>query len=158
MADQLKPYDESTIRIDFTVRHPTSERFITFGKDVQVGEIKQFFEDASNSVALLFSTDGPRGIYFVRDSSGRPTTYWGRTNSGLDGCKIPLIKVVRMITLSSLKEAKDSVEAATSSDIPMFVCKNMEDAKRAVELCALENIVVEVREPRNMTKFTIIAK
>lgn len=121
MDNEIKKYDEFTIRVDFAVRHPASEKFVTFGADVTIDMIADFFERAGLSVKSLFEPeDILRGVYVDKHDI--------RQNF------IIMLKHVRRISHCGLKEAKDSVEFAADYGAPIVVMSATVAAKFADEL------------------------
>lgn len=104
----------SKLRIDFQVREVLADgavgepRYVTFGDDVDMGAIKDFFERCGIACDLMFQGyKSPK--LFSLDSS-----FSGSSQ------KIMMIKLVRELTGCGLKEAKDIVEAPPGTPIVVF--------------------------------------
>lgn len=131
MADKLQ--------IQFSVREPTSERYVTFSGDVDRAEVREWFIRASLGVEQLFNcSNAPVAVHLLDDHQQ----------------KIPCIKLVREFTGTGLKEAKDIVEGhGPGMDIVprdlLFVVDDGLVARRYVERFRAQNIDVALR-PANI--------
>lgn len=121
------------LHVEFSVREPDTQRFVTFTGDISLTELREWFVRAGLGVEQLFgSRGGPRAIRLL----GAPTN------------KIQCIKLVRELTHIGLKEAKDLVEGCYPGVAPgtLMVCDHHDQAN-AVERRFLEsgiNVATEI--------------
>lgn len=126
----------SRLRIDFQVRElvdPDSglePRYVTFGDEVDMGKIKDFFERCGLATDIMFL--GYKTSKYIKQLV--PTQQ-----------KINLIKLVREWTGLGLKDAKDVVEL--HAGLPMVLFKDGEEADKIVDLCRRMNMMDVVSEP-----------
>jgi len=115
------------LHIEFSVREPESERYITFADDVPLGQIRDWFVRASLGIEQLFDIAGaPRGILMVEER----------------GLKIMAIKLVRELTGCGLREAKDAVDSAATAT-PFMICEDGRDVASVIGRFSMEGIKVE---------------
>lgn len=104
--------------MEFSVREPDSERFVTFSDDVDLDKVKDWFERVSLGVQQLFDTaTAPVSIILRHDNHQR----------------IMAIKMVREITMCGLKEAKEAVEDSMKLGHPMIICEDGRDAPSVMQ-------------------------
>lgn len=127
------------LQVQFSVREPVSERYVTFNGDVERAEVREWFIRASLAVEQLFGcANAPVALHLV----------------DYNGQKISCIKLVREFTGTGLKEAKDLVEGngPGASAVPrdlLFVVDDGLVARRFVERFRSANIDVALR-PANV--------
>lgn len=126
----------SRLRIKFQVQEllgpgedPEQARYVTFGDDVELGRIKDFFERCGIATDLMFN-----GI--------RQAKVVGFTVTPNN--KIEAIRHVRTLCQIGLKEAKDVVEKPLGH--PAILCEDGRDADRVVERLFKAGFSVEARE------------
>jgi hypothetical protein len=113
------------LRIDFTVREvlegedQSSARYVTFGDDVDIESVKDFFERCGISVDLLFH--GRR--------SGKVIKLSGPTHAAIQA-----IKAIRQLTGVGLKEAKDAFERARNSGSAMVAFPDGRYAEEGIQV------------------------
>lgn len=119
------------LHIEFGVREPVSERYVTFSDDVDPVNVKDWFARAALAVEQLFALAGtPRGIMVPVSST--------IVN------KIMAIKIVRQVTRMGLREAKDAIEwGIAHPSEPFMVCDDGRDVNDVVNMFAREGIHVE---------------
>jgi hypothetical protein len=108
------------LHVKFSVQDPETERFITFEDNVDLVDLKCWFERAQLGVSHIFDVGQDRKLFFL---------------SGSYSSKINTIKLIREFTFCGLKEAKDLVEGVYP-DVPsgtLFVC---EDGRREHDIIA----------------------
>lgn len=114
----------SRLRIDFQVREIVDAdsglepRYVTFGDEVDMGKIKDFFDRCGIATDIMFQ--GYKTSKYVKQLV--PTSQ-----------KINLIKLVREWTKIGLKDAKDVVELPTGR--PMVLFREGADADMVVQVC-----------------------
>lgn len=118
-------------RIDFQVREvmnddedPTDARYVTFGDEVPLSKLKDFFERCGISVDLMF-----KGM--------KSASYLRLTNSDMV-TKIQAIKALRSVTGISLKEAKDRIEMPAGTPLVFFSCS--EDAEVTIQAFKMNGV------------------
>ena len=121
------------LRIEFSVREPGTERYVTFGDDVSPGDVRDWFGRAALSVEQLFNAQvRPRAI------AARP----GALNN-----KINAIKAVRDVSGIGLRDAKDVVEAcAADPSRSLLVCEDERDVPAIVAAFAACGVSVEGKD------------
>lgn len=115
------------LRIDFQVREIPKEgtsidaRFITFGDDVSMDDIRDFFDRCGYATDMIFNGTGGRRHNAIK------------LKHTISAKKIDLIKLVRKWTNTSLRDAKDLVEQPAGS--ALVLCKDSKDADLCVSEC-----------------------
>lgn len=125
------PYNATMkLHIEFSVRDPETERYVTFADDVEVGKVRDWFVRASLGIEQLFDMIGaPRMISIENASPQFP--------------KIMAIKLVRELSGMGLREAKDAVDHGIDYLSPILVCDDGRDAKNVVARFRQEGIAVK---------------
>ena len=136
----------SRLRIDFQVRELTAEagqepRYVTFGDEVDMGKVKDFFDRCGIAVDIMFQ--GYKASKYIKQLV--PTSQ-----------KIGLIKLVREWTNLGLKDAKDVVELA--SGMPMILFRDGADADKCVEICRRMSMMDVVAESITQETFEELAR
>jgi len=121
------------LRIDFVIQEvadddtPASElRHISFGDDVPIVHVRDFFQRCMDAMGLLFKT----GNCVVCLVDAGPN-------------KIGLIKVIRELTGHGLKDAKDFVEGPTGT--ALFTTRDHYSLQHAIQQINATGAKVEVR-------------
>ncbi len=123
------------LRVDFIVQEvadddsvPTDDlRYIRFGDDVQLADVRDFFDRCGNAMGLMFRATGPSTITL--------------TSCGPN--KIAAIKVLRELGGYGLKEAKDFIESPGGT--PILIVPHPDDVKEVVHRFAECGTGVHVR-------------
>lgn len=121
------------LHIEFSVREPESERYVTFVDDVQPIEIQNWFQRVALGIEQLFSVSaehGPCGIVMKGPGQG-PVE------------RIAAIRLVRELAVCGLREAKDAVDA--SDDItPFLICDDAKMSAIIADKFKRLNIIVDI--------------
>lgn len=116
------------LRIDFQVREIPEEgssinaRFITFGDDISMDNIRDFFDRCGHATDTIFNGGGPARRNVIKLKHAHDIVK-----------KVELIKLVRQWANLTLKEAKDLVEQPAGS--ALVLCKDSKDADLCVSEC-----------------------
>jgi hypothetical protein len=135
----------SRLRIDFQVREITAEagqepRYVTFGDEVDMGKVREFFDRCGLGVDTMFQ--GYKTAKYIKQLVPAPN-------------KINLIKLVREWTNLGLKDAKDVVELPTGR--PMVLFREGADADAVVQICRRMGMPDVVSEPISEETFRELA-
>lgn len=115
------------LRIDFQVREIPEEgtsinaRFITFGDDISMDNIRDFFDRCGYATDIIFNGGDQRGNVIKLKHAHDIVK------------KVELIKLVRQWANLTLKEAKDLVEQPAGS--VLVLCKDGKDADLCISEC-----------------------
>lgn len=126
------------LHIEFSIREPETERYVTFSDDVDFCEVHEWFIKASLGVEHLFNVRGAPSIVVIRNHNGN---------------KINAIKAVRTITNCGLKNAKDLVEG-NHYDVPpgqVALCSDSQAAgyvRQVFQNCCVD---IEFTSPRQIS-------
>lgn len=128
------------LRIDFVVREVSSDgltpdedlRYVKLGDDVQMSDVRSFFERCGNAMATVFRSQAGGVLEFISTGAN----------------KILVIKVVREIGGYGLKDAKDLVEAAPGTGI--VNCTDARSLEHAVALLNNAGAKVTARSLRDV--------
>lgn len=115
--------NDPKLRIEFSVRDPETDRYVTFASDVSMAGIKEFFTRAALGVEHIFDTvRAPVMLRLVTVPIN----------------KIAAIKLLRQYVQCDLLTAKNTIEAGNE----LFVCNDGRDAVKVIK--AFEEIGANV--------------
>lgn len=113
------------LHVEFSVRDPETDRYVTFTSAVQQAGLKDFFARVALGIEHIFDTAAAPVMVHL---TGPPVN------------KIAAIKRLRDLTGCDLLTAKNKVEGCGT----LLVCENGHDARAVVDGFAMDGITVDV--------------
>lgn len=114
------------IRVEFSVGSQRDGRWVTFGDDVDLDGIEEWFRFTGEAVSRMFAIGTPRPWHVgITDDHGTRLTIGSAPGATFPN-KITSIKILREFTGCGLKTAKDAIEGYFSGTLAL--CESRADA------------------------------